>query len=377
MTRKNSCLLLFFLAILLLGIIFSPQINASARAMGFVFQIIPSSPIRPLEWLTPQPIYEEVSFYQSGDKGIADIYRPNDDDVHAGVILFLGVNPAGNNDPRVVRLAEGLARTGLVVMIPWSDSMKEFVIDPGEIDNLVYAFQYLSSLSYVDPERLGMGGFCVGASISVVAAQDERIKEAVKFVNFFGGYYDARDLLISVASNTRFYGAGEKHWMHSDMSHQVLINHLLDNVQDFEERMLLEQHFLMTDRQVPLHMSELSENGNIVYKLLDEPSLSEARDLLDRLPQQFRDDLLTVSPSNHIGDLQSQMFIMHDFNDSNVPSEESRRLYNSLDKENGVHYSEFLLFDHMDPDRSLGFVVWSKEVWKLYVHLYQIMKISY
>ena len=196
-------------------------------------------------------------------------------------------------------------------------------------------------------------------------------------MNFFGGYYDARDLLISVASNTRFYGTEEKHWIHSAMAYQVLVNHLLDNVQDSEERMLLEQHFLVTDRQVPLQLSELSENGNIVYKLLDEPSLSQARDLLDKLPQKFQDDLLTLSPSNHINDLQSQMFIMHDFNDSNVPSEESRRLYNSLDKENGIHYSEFLLFDHMDPDRSLDFVAWSKEVWKLYVHLYQIMRIAY
>ena len=33
-----------------------------------------------------------------------------------------------------------------------------------------------------------MGGFCVGASSATVAAHDSRIREQVKFVNFFGGY---------------------------------------------------------------------------------------------------------------------------------------------------------------------------------------------
>ena len=40
-----------------------------------------------------------------------------------GVIIFLGVAPAGRNDPRVVRLGEGLARIGLLTFIPQSQDL--------------------------------------------------------------------------------------------------------------------------------------------------------------------------------------------------------------------------------------------------------------
>ena len=53
----------------------------------------------------------------------------------------------------------------------------------------MHAFQYLKSREYVDSNRVGMGGFCVGASFALVAAADPRIRRDVVFVNAFGPYF--------------------------------------------------------------------------------------------------------------------------------------------------------------------------------------------
>ena len=50
---------------------------------------------------------------------MADVYAPAGGGKRGAVLLFMGVNPAGKDDPRVVNLANGLARAGMVVMIPW------------------------------------------------------------------------------------------------------------------------------------------------------------------------------------------------------------------------------------------------------------------
>ena len=126
------------------------------------------------------------------------------------MLFFLGVNPAGKNDERVVNVASAMARTGTAVMIPWSERMTQRRVDPQEVDDLVVAFQHLQGQEAVDPDKVGMAGFCVGASMLLVAAQDERIRDQVKVVNSFGGYYDAKDLIASVAAEERFYDEGQQ-----------------------------------------------------------------------------------------------------------------------------------------------------------------------
>ena len=52
----------------------------------------------------------------------------------------------------------------------------------------------------MDWERVGLGGFCTGASLTLVAASDPRISDRVHFVNAFGPFFDAELLLLQVAS---------------------------------------------------------------------------------------------------------------------------------------------------------------------------------
>ncbi|MCH8309597.1 MAG: hypothetical protein IIB17_03770, partial [Chloroflexi bacterium] len=177
-----AMLVIVLVAAVLLGV--TPQGRNGVRTALFLPQILPGFPVKPQEWFTGSPTRQAVSFPIASGNGVADVYFPPTQGQHSAVLLFLGVNPAGRDDPRVVGLAEGFARSGVVVMIPWSDNMTQRRVTVDDVDNLVSAFQYMLTLDAVDPQRAGMGGFCIGASFAAVAAQDSRIRDQVKFVNF-------------------------------------------------------------------------------------------------------------------------------------------------------------------------------------------------
>ena len=224
----------------------TPQGRALVQTALFIPQVLPDIPLKPQEWVTSDPVLREVHYPQADGEGVADLYLPAAGGRHSAVLFFQGVVPGGRYDPRVVALAEGLARSGMVVMIPWSDTQTEKRIVTGDIDNLVRGFQYLRQHEAVDSERVGKGGICVGASLATVAAQDERIRDHVRFVNFFAGFYDATDFAKAIGSKSRYYGDYVAQWDTDKLTYQVFRNHLIEGLTEDADRKLLDRVFKPT-----------------------------------------------------------------------------------------------------------------------------------
>ena len=115
-------------------------------------------------------------------------------------------------------------------------------IEPEELENIVSAFHYLEGQEYVDKDRLGLGGFCVGASFALIAAADERIRDRVHFVNAFGPYFDMEDLIVQAASRSVAYDGEWTPWDPHELTVRVLTNELVDTMQDPREAELLAWH---------------------------------------------------------------------------------------------------------------------------------------
>ena len=359
------------LAVLALVVSWTPQARAVVRALVFVPQVLPAVPVKPAEWFTQAPERIEIAYPLSdGSIGTADLYLPASGDGHSAVLFFLGVNPAGKNDERVVNVGSAMARTGTAVMIPWSERMTQRRVDSREVDDLVLAFQHLQARGEVDPDKVGMAGFCVGASLLMVAAQDERIRDQVRVVNSFGGYYDAKDLIASVAAESRFYEGDKMPWAPDPLSVEVVRTHLLESVRDLDERSRLLQ--ALENESVPA--GSLSPEGQTVYEILTSTDLEAAHRHILRLPPSSTETLDRISPSTNIGDLHSKVLVMHDREDKLVPSEESRRLVDALRPRGDVFYTEFSFFDHLDPTRRVGRLEFLREGAKLSSHMYRIMR---
>ena len=134
--RKAVVTVIASLLVVVLLVVLTPQGRATVNTLLFVTQVLPAIPVKFQEFLTAKPVRQEVFYPLADGQGVADLYVPGSGSNYSAVLLFLGVNPAGRDDSRVVSLAESLARTGTVVMIPWSESMTQKRIAIEEVDNL-------------------------------------------------------------------------------------------------------------------------------------------------------------------------------------------------------------------------------------------------
>ena len=372
--RRAAIAFAVFLALIALWIAATPEGRMAWRTALFIPQVVGSLPVNPQPWLMGTPTREEVFYEISSGLGSADLYAPAGDGVHSGVLLFLGVNPAGRNDPRVVGLAEGLARSGAVVLIPWSEGMTSQRVSADEVEDLVRGFEYLLAHERVDPDRAGVGGFCVGASLVAVAASDRRIRDEVKFVNFFAGYYDVRDLIAAVLSESRFYDGVVEPWTPAELSRRVVAAQLIEGMSNPDEIALLRRVFVEREAKLEAStLSSMSEEAQTIHRLLTQVDPDEARQLIDSLPDSTLEALASISPKASIDGLKARVLIMHDREDNLVPAAESRRLAEALAERGDVRHTEFSLFQHLDPTKPVGPAEYVRELFKLYRHMYMVL----
>ena len=326
-----------------------PPAAIAIHTAAFAAQVLPG-PVKIQPWLAPEPRHIVARYRRAdGTDARADIYAIPDGRRRAGALIFLGANAAGADDPEVVNLGRALARAGFIVMYHWSPRLGgDANIDPAEIDDLVAAFEHLQDQEHADPSRLGLAGFSVGAALALVAAADPRIAGDIAFVNAFGGYYDAGDLLTQIAAAQTLEGDA---WPVDPLTRRVFEN-------------------------------EVAASGPAAAYLRQGPvSLAEAQNRYARTPADFRRQAQAVSPSAHLAGIADDTVIrlMHDRGDLLIPVGESRRLYRALRQQRpdlAVHYTETDIFRHVRPDAAADRRSLLRGAGQLYRHMYHIIAVA-
>ena len=375
--QRGSLVLLAAVVALSAWVGVSEQGNTALRTALFVPEIVGRIPVKLQPYLVKEPLYQRGVFQAEDGRLIEmDLYTPDNDATHPAVVLFFGVIPASRDDPRIVNLANGLARSGMVVLIPWSEVMlTERRMEPEAVEIVASAYLFLEDMEGVDNEQIGLAGFCVGASFAALAAQDERISDRVAYANLFGAYYDARDLMVSVASRSREYDGSIRPWQPRDDTQEVFTRHLIEALPDVEEQEVLSRVFMDGEPDPGDLPDSLSDYGQVAYRLLSGVDKDEAEELLQQLPESFLEELKSISPSSRIDRLEAPVLLMHDREDTAIPAVESKRMAESL-AEGDVYYTEFSIFQHVDPTRQVPFPELVREMWKLYLHMYNVMRLA-
>ena len=342
---------------------------------------------QPLNLFSAAPRREAVPYRaapEGDDPELAELWLPDwaSAERPAGAMLMvLGVNNVGRNHPVVARVAEALARTGVVVLVPDSAVLLEGRLEVGEIDGVVRAFQLLAARPEVDPERVGMIGFSVGGSLALLAAADDRIAERVRWVNAFGAFADAGTYLASVSAHAYPGSDGsEVPWTPSLLAREIYLRFLLDQVPTAEDRDALEaavsDPILAGERPPPdseLRDSLETNAGRLVHDLLTARSFSEASATIEALPRPTARFIDAISPVSSLG-IAADVHVMHDVEDHHVPIVESERLATALQSVGRLEaYTEFRLFDHVQPD-DLDLLAAAPELVKLLLHVRTLME---
>ena len=307
---------------------------------------------------------------------MAEVYRLPDGKPRAAALLSLGASPKGLDDPNVINLGYALTRAGYVAMFHWSPTMAiHHNIDPVESDKLVQAFQYLAGREYVDQERVGLGGFCVGASLALVASSSSRIRDQVDFVNAFGPFFDAESLLLQAASRTVVYYGERTPWEPDPFKLRILANELIETLDNPSDVEVLTRHYLYDQPTIAAELAALSPSGRTAARLMDGVKPQEAEELYATLPSDLREDLARVSPSTHVGDIRARIFVMHNRYDTLVPAAESRRMLEAMRDRVKVRFTEFVAIDHTAPGGGGPLTILGQAA-RLYRHMYDIIRIA-
>ena len=318
------------------------------------------------------------------DADLAELWLPSwaSADRPAGAMLLVfGVNNLGRNHPAIERVADGLARTGVAVLVPDSQTLLEGRLEVGEIDGIVRAFQLLAARPEVDRERVGIVGFSVGGSLALLAAGDPRISAQVQWVNAFGAFADASSYLASVSAHAYRDAEAAVAWTPTPLAREVYLRFMLDQVDDDADRAMLDDAFAepilaaeRPPRDAVLRSSLETDAAQAVHDLLTASSLDDAEEAIDALPPGALAFINAISPGRHLDDLSAEVHLMHEIEDHHVPFVESRALASVLEPAGRLAaHTEFRLFDHVQPD-DLDLVAAAPELVKLVLHLRTLME---
>jgi dienelactone hydrolase len=315
----------------------------------FLLKVFPMLPSRPLNWVTPHPAIERLRYPTSHGDTEGDLYRPASGGPHPGMVVCLGVVPFGVDHPQVPRLGEALARAGFAALLYWSPAMRDFRLDPADIEGIASAYDTLIARPDIDPARSGLLGTCVGGAFALMAASTPRIRDRLGFVAAYAAYASMWTLACDIASASRSPDGVREPWDVDPLTRTVFVHSVTALLEPDEAGQLREA---CADRQGQRDIPGLSEAGQEVLPLLCSLNPNEAEDAMRLLPVALQERLTAMSPAMYVQDIHAPLIILlHDREDPVIPVSESRHLRDAFGGRSAVHYTEFTVFRHLDPTK--------------------------
>lgn len=324
------------------------SVRALGRAAVFFLKVFPMLPSRPVDWVTRAPEIMKVTYPTRTGQAQGEVYRPPGAGPHPGIVVCLGVVPFEVDHPQVPVLGRALARAGFAALLYWSPAMRDFRLDPGDVENLVLAYRWFIDQTYVDPARSGLLGTCVGGSFALMAAASPLVRDQVAFLSAYAPFSSMATFAHDIASATVSSAEGRVVWRVDQLTRRVFVHSLTAWLPPAEAERL---RAAFAQQLGPFDPTGLSAEGQAVHALLTLPPPEEAQAALERLPADLRARLAALSPLNYLGGLRAPLIILlHDRGDQVIPVGESRRLLAALGQKPGLHYTE-MEFSHLDPSK--------------------------
>src|SRR4051794_10783217 len=201
-------------------------VRAAWRTTVFFLKVLPMLPSRALNLVTPQPVVEQLSYPTCNGDAVGDLYRPASAGPHPGLVVCLGVVPFGVDHPQVPRLGGALARSGFAALLYWSPAMRDFRLDPADVEDIASAYDALLTRPDIDPGRSGLLGTCVGGAFALMASSSPRIRDRVNFVAAYAAYASMWTLARDIASGSQRRDGVRESWAVDPLTRKVYIHSL-------------------------------------------------------------------------------------------------------------------------------------------------------
>ena len=346
----------------------SPQTRLAARTALLLPSFFAQLPGSPESLIGAKPARQTAELAPVDGFVRAHVFAPPHG-VHPALVISLGIGPAPPDDPRVVRLLDGLARDGLVAILVESEALNNDTLAPDLPTALVESVQYALSRPDVRAGRVGLFGFSVGGALAMEAAHEPALAGKLRLVEAFGTYYDLQDAIVSIATGTIDENGTVVPWSPDARAYEHLTNALTGALADPAEADRLQEHFEHGAPLDPNTYATLSPQAKAVADLLNASDRAAARAAIAGLPPVFAQDETDLSPEKMLPKLRVPLFVMYDHDDPLLPHTGSPQICSAARAAVEQPYcSEFSIFRHVEPGHFGNPIALSHDLIELFMH---------
>jgi acetyl esterase/lipase len=254
------------------------------------------------------------------------------------MLLIHGVNDTGKRSPEVKPIAEGFADAGFRVVVPEFPRLTRQNVTPEDIDDVVKAFQWLGGDAGILCASYGCGP-------ALIAASRPEIRDHVRFVVPFGGYFDLTEQLRFIIVEQQDTAFAYSKWRYMGANADLLET-------DDDRRQLLalaEERGKGSPEEWRLSSDKLPSGARAMAGLFEARTATEFEERLALVPR-LRERIERLSPSRYVAGIRGRLIIVHIASDPSIPSSQSVRLADAAQAQ-GLSHSLTLLnmYGHTRP----------------------------
>ena len=373
--KTASCLVRAALAALVVIAAAAPAAAAVRALLLVVHFTFPQSPLQPLEIVTGPPVVTEMEFLSTSGRNVsADLYLPAGNKVRRAAVLYCPLASMGIKDPYIVRIAEGLARSGTATLVPKAQrSPGEPPLDTGDTEDVISSVRCLQEQPSVNGIKVGLMGISYGSSPVLRAASRPELAGRVECVFSLGGCFDLKNVLKYAVTGNFEYGSTSGTQKPREYVRTVLIKTILAELKGtgfFSEYAQHPEKLFLNNREVP---GDVPAEAAALLRLISARDSVSFENEYRRLPHRVRRKFAALSPYPVLGNIHTRVILLHSQDDPYIPFTESMRLYDSLRGRVPVTLGVFDILDHTVPKE----ITWENLVSSYIPGLYHMVKAAY
>jgi dienelactone hydrolase len=309
-----------------------PGLRVAPASFYLLLADVPGAPAGPLSHLLGAPTERQWSFAGAEGEVQADVYVPSGGGPHPTILIVNGALSAGRKYAPLAQFGTALAQSGYTAVIPdYPDLLKE-VLSPASLQDVEFTLQRLATVPGVDGRRIEVVGFCVGATLGLLAAENPQTPPLRALVEL-SGYVSSLDMIQVITTGTYSLRGTLVPYQPDPWVVVAVARSLVAGLPDPADRSVFAPflfdpppgHYVAPDwAKVPA--SRLTTGGKALLALLMNRDPRQVAALVAALPAPIPTQLAALSPETGFARLTTPVFIVADRQDQYIPNAESLKL---------------------------------------------------
>lgn len=275
-------------------------------------------------------------------------YRPLRSPAKRAIVIVSGLSELGCYHPRLVALSRILADSGFFVITPDIREFRNFQITAEPVNQIMFWYKEAAQLEGGEKiQKTGLAGISFSATLALIAAAKQEIRDDVGFFVGIGPYSD-------LARCTRGWFAADpaavpqKYYPTRFYAKWIVMRAALDMVASEKDRLFLRGVIdnLLLQKEIPPLEPGLNPDAARWYALAVMKENQTDAELAAEIERHLTIKIYPqLDPSDAVNGLRCPTFLIHGAYDDLIPPEESRELHRRIPR-SYLLVSPFLTHTH-------------------------------